>query len=126
MSAEANRDSSQERQEAGGGHDRHGGLRLRRAPRRGGHQQLGALPIGEDVLLSQELKKKIYLIQAARELKIPFVSSGGRGDGKQLAAAIAMDGYNRGFHTRKCQEGSDGWIGVRKTQCCGDEEYEEH
>lgn len=67
--------------------------------------------------MSQELKKKIYLIQAARELKIPFVSSGGRGDGKQLAAAIAMDGYNRGFHTRKCQEGSDGWIRVRKTQC---------
>ena len=36
--------------------------------------------------------------QAARELKIPFVASGGCGDGKQLAAAIALgaEGMNMG------------------------------
>ena len=36
--------------------------------------------------------------KAARELKIPFVASGGCGDGKQLAAAIAMgaEGMNMG------------------------------
>ena len=28
--------------------------------------------------------------KAARELKIPFVASGGCGDGKQLAAALAL------------------------------------
>ena len=42
------------------------------------------------------MKKKMYLIQAARELKIPFVSSGGCGDWKQLAAAIAMGADGRG------------------------------
>ena len=36
--------------------------------------------------------------KAARELKIPFVASGGCGDGKQLAAALAMgaEGMNMG------------------------------
>lgn len=36
--------------------------------------------------------------KAARELKVPFVASGGCGDGKQLAAAIAMgaEGMNMG------------------------------
>ena len=36
--------------------------------------------------------------QAARELKVPFVASGGCADGKQLAAAIAMgaEGMNMG------------------------------
>ena len=32
----------------------------------------------------------VLLAKAARELKIPFVASGGCGDGKQLAAALAL------------------------------------
>ena len=46
------------------------------------------------------MKKKMYLIQAARELKIPFVSSGGCGDGKKLAAAIAMWAEGMNMDTR--------------------------
>ena len=40
----------------------------------------------------------LQLDQAARELKVPFVASGGCADGKQLAAAIAMgaEGMNMG------------------------------
>ena len=48
--------------------------------------------------VSQFLYNKCIDLQAARELKIPFVASGGCGDGKQLAAAIAMgaEGMNMG------------------------------
>ena len=36
----------------------------------------------------------VLLAKAARELKIPFVASGGCGDGKQLAAALALGKNN--------------------------------
>ena len=36
----------------------------------------------------------VLLAKAARELKIPFVDSGGCGDGKQLAAALALGKNN--------------------------------
>ena len=36
----------------------------------------------------------VLLAKAARELKIPFVASGGCGDGKQLAAALALGENN--------------------------------
>ena len=67
----------------------------------------GEEDIGNWVLFPKVIKKfshfpvslQIYNnLQAARELKIPFVASGGCGDGKQLAAAIAMgaEGMNMG------------------------------
>ena len=45
-----------------------------------------------------ESEKLSLVAQAARELKVPFVASGGCADGKQLAAAIAMgaEGMNMG------------------------------
>ena len=45
-----------------------------------------------------ESEKSSLVAQAARELKVPFVASGGCADGKQLAAAIAMgaEGMNMG------------------------------
>ena len=39
----------------------------------------------------------VLLAKAARELKIPFVASGGCGDGKQLAAALAL-GKNKAYN----------------------------
>ena len=48
--------------------------------------------------LSLSKAENAFLAQAARELKVPFVASGGCADGKQLAAAIAMgaEGMNMG------------------------------
>jgi len=49
----------------------------------------------------------VLLAKAARKLKIPFVASGGVGDGKQLAAALALgaEGVNMGTRfmaTKEC------------------------
>jgi len=46
----------------------------------------------------EDIGNWVLFPKAARELKIPFVASGGCGDGKQLAAAIAMgaEGMNMG------------------------------
>ena len=52
----------------------------------------------QNTLGESDIGNWVLLAKAARKLSIPFVASGGCGDGKQLAAALALgaEGMNMG------------------------------